>query len=98
MEALPMNTQFYQTFGLSSTEAGHSWIGTATPIDYNLANMQKNCVIFVNITVSAPPVTEAIDILPIEQHGARELERAKQIWGEAPGGKRLSELVADQRS
>jgi hypothetical protein len=93
-----MNTQFYQTFGLSATEASHSWIGTATPIDYNLANMQKNGVIFVNITVSAPPVTEPIAVMPIEQHGTPELERARLIWGETPGGMRLSELVTDQRS
>lgn len=54
-----MSAPFYQTFAISSTDASHSGIGTATPIDYNLANIQKNSVIVVNVTVSISPAAEA---------------------------------------
>jgi hypothetical protein len=93
-----MNTDYYQTFAISSTEAGHSGIGTATPIDYNLGNILKNWVILVNVTVSAPLLSQPTELIPRAMHESPQLERAKRIWGEAPAGSRLSELVTDQRS
>jgi hypothetical protein len=97
MEALSVNAQFYQTFGISSTDASHSGIGTATPIDYNLANIQKNSVIIVNVTVGVSAPSEPIDVIPNVKPAALQLERVKQIWGDVPAGKRLSEIVTDGR-
>jgi hypothetical protein len=93
-----MNDQYYQTFAVSSTEAGRSWIGTATPVDYNLGNIQKNWVLFFTVTVGTQTANEPTPPIQIPTYDTPQLERAKQIWGAAPAGRRLSEIVADQRS
>ncbi len=54
-----MSAPFYQTFAVSSTDASHSGIGTTTPIDYNLGNIQKNSVIIVNVTVGVSRIVES---------------------------------------
>ena len=59
-----MNAPFYQTFAISLTDASHSGIGTATPIDYNLANIQKNSVIVINITVGVSAIAPRADQKP----------------------------------
>jgi hypothetical protein len=59
-----MSAPFYQTFAISSTDASHSGIGTATPIDYNLGNIHKNSVIIVNVTVGVSAVDEINDQRP----------------------------------
>jgi len=63
-----MSAPFYQTFAISSTDASHSGIGTATPIDYNLGSIQKNSVIIVNVTVGVSRIGE-----PAEEESAPEL-------------------------
>jgi hypothetical protein len=57
----------------------HSGIGTATPIDYNLGNIQKNSVIIINVTVGISPVGEPAEQLP-------ERELLTPVSHEEPAG------------
>lgn len=76
-----MSAPFYQTFAVSSTDASHSGIGTTTPIDYNLGNIQKNSVILVNVTVDVSRIVE----LP-EHKASRDL--TMPVRREEPSGER----------